>query len=517
MQPPPQNEARLIADLRDPRNLPGGVQEVELLTTHISLVFRAGQSVFKVKRERQLEFLDYGTVAARQRCCEAELRLNRRLAPDVYLAVLPVRHDEQGHSLNREGTVVDWAVHMRRLPDDRSALALLRAQQLEHRHLDALAARLAQFYRGLNSLPSAIVGLALSLTENFRQTAPFAALLGRSAEMRQVEASQRAWFRDNLDRLEARRARDGHGDLRLEHVYFLDREPTVIDCVEFQDRLRIADPALDVAFLVMDLCRHERRDLAEYFLGRFALESDDYGLYPLIDGYASYRALVRAKVAGLLAADPTTPGDAVTRKREEAGALLHLSAALLQPAPAEPGVMAVGGLIGAGKTTLAEALARRTSAVPISADATRKSMAGLRHEEPAAPAHYGTEFTDRVHNEVLQRAELALQSGRSVILDTTFRSARLRHAARALAERFRARFVLAECQAPEAVLRERLRQRAGAVSDAQEELLPRVMAEYEPVRELGADQHVRVDTTQPLAASVTAVLQALREPQPQPR
>jgi predicted kinase len=258
----------------------------------------------------------------------------------------------------------------------------------------------------------------------------------------------------------------------------------------------------------MDLYRNGRADLAEWFLARFAYECDDYDGFALFDGYASYRALVRAKVAAMLAADPSTKAMVVERKRSEARATLTLAQQLLAVRRPAPVAWAVGGLIGAGKTTVAEALARRTGAVPVSADATRKSLAGLRHEQHALAEHYTDEFTGRVQTEVLRRAESVLRSGRGVILDSTFRSARLRHAALALASRCHARFHLVECTAPAEVLRQRLRERTRSVSDAREDLLERCVAEYEPVRELLPEQHLVVDTTRPLDRLVDEILRA---------
>ena len=288
------------------------------------------------------------------------------------------------------------------------------------------------------------------------------------------------------------------------------RDPIVIDCVEFNERLRCGDAAADVAFLAMELTARARVDLAELFLAAFALESDDYDLYGVVDFYASYRAWVRGKVAAFLAADSSTPPEKAVRKAEEARTLFTLARSYAEARPGAQPVVAVGGVIGSGKSTLAEALGRATGAPVISADRIRKALAGIRATERAPDSAYSAAFSARTFDEVFRRAAVVLGSGRGVVLDATFRARDLRLRARDLARRHGRRFLFAETVCDEATLRQRLRRRAAgpSVSDAGEALLERVRAEFEPVTELGAGEHVRVDTTGPPEAAVRTVLTA---------
>lgn len=482
----------LVRDLLRPENLPGPDAPVELKSTHASAVFLKGDAVFKVKRARDYGFFDYTTREARRYFCNEEVRLNRRAAPDVYLGVVPVYRDERGHSLTRPGEIVDYAVWMRRLPDAWSARA--RVDTLDHDDLDAIARRVAEFYRHAEKRPDTPETLRINVRENFAGVEPFVGRFVDRALFEETRDAQWAWLEARDPRLAARTSRDGHGDLRLEHVYLTPGGVLLIDCVEFLPRFRIADPALDVAFLAMDLMRLGRADQAQYFLGRFAYESDDYDFFPLIDGYLSYRAWVRAKVACLVAADPSVDADTAARKAREADLFFRMARYVMRPRTAAA-LYGVGGVIGSGKTTFAASLSRRTGAVPVSADATRKYLAGRSHEEVGPPGIYLPSFTARVHDEILRRADEVLASGRPVAIDTTFGSRRLRVRARALAHLHRAPFVLYECTAPEATIRERLRSRAEGVSDARAGLYERLVAEFEPVVELEAEEHVVVDTS----------------------
>jgi hypothetical protein len=489
---------------------------VTQVTTHISWVFLTDREVWKLKRPVDYGFVDYTTLDRRRRFCEDEVRLNRRLAPDVYLGVVPVRLSPQGHGFGPDGDIVDYAVRMRRLPDEGSADALVRRGALTPEHLTRLAARLARFFADAPPAPKAgaIEVIRDNVTENFAQAEPF---VGRFVSRETFDAV-RGWQFGILEREPGRfrarvargRIRDGHGDLRLEHVYFED-DPIVIDCVEFNARLRSGDAAADVAFLAMELTARSRIDLAELFLADFALASDDHDLYGVVDFYAGYRAWVRGKVAAFLAADPSTLQEKAVRKAEEARTLFALARSYTETQTGAPPVVAVGGLIGSGKSTLAEALGRATGAPVISSDRTRKALAEVRATERAPDSAYAAAFSARTFDELFRRAAVVLGSGRGVVLDATFRERELRLRAKDLARRHGRRFLFAETVCDEATLRERLRRRAAgpSVSDAGEALLERVRAEFEPVTELGTGEHVRVDTSGTPETAVRTLLTAL--------
>jgi aminoglycoside phosphotransferase family enzyme/predicted kinase len=464
---------------------------VELRATHASWVYLGRDDVWKLKRPVDLGFLDFRTVESRRRCCEEEVRLNRRLAANVYLGVEPVQRGAHGLTIGGAGPVVDWAVHMRRLEDDASAAALLASGRLDDEHLARLARRLATFHAAMPETPAAgdVAAVRANVEENFAQTRRFVGDLLERATFEGARAFQMGWLAAHGERLRGRvaerRVREGHGDLRLEHVYFLsdepDAAPVVIDCLEFSERLRSGDVAADAAFLAMELDAAGRRDLADGFLARFAEVSDDFGMYGVIDFYLSYRAWVRGKVAALVAEDPAAPPATRAAKRREAQERFALALTYAHRAAANPFAVAVAGLPGSGKSTVAAALGRALAMPVVSSDLTRKTVAGLAPNERGPAGMYSDASRDRTYGEVLGRAARVLEAGRGVILDATFSKRAWRARAAALARQLGAKFVLVERNEEAAVRRERLARRRGqpSVSDATDVELDQIASRYE--------------------------------------
>jgi uncharacterized protein len=304
--------------------------------------------------------------------------------------------------------------------------------------------------------------------------------------------------------------RDGHGDLRLEHVYFPDEQPEgplVIDPIEFSRRLRCADVALDAAFLAMDLDAHHRPDLSAWFLSAFARASGDYDLYPLIDLYLSYRAWVRAKVACFVAADTRTAPAKAQRKAREAAAFMGLAASYLRPADPPAPVIVVSGVIGSGKSTLAAALGLGLALPVVSSDTIRKQLAGIDPTAPGDARLYTDEHTRRTYDELFRRALAVIDSGRGVILDAVFPTTPARASALALATQWGRPFRLVELDCDDETLRARLgRRRDGASeSDARADLLPSFRRRYQPPDEIPATQRLLLDGAIPVAELVLRV------------
>lgn len=500
------------------------------IETHISRVFLRGDEVFKLKRPVELGFLDFTTLERREEACHAEVALNRRLAPDVYLGVSALVRE--GDVLAFRDTervdrkeVIDWAVHMRRLSDDTRADVLLAAGRFERGDVERVACMLAQFHTSARGdAETAAFGepnvIEANVEENFAQTEASVADYLRPEECERLRAYQRRFLRERRELFEARardgHVRDGHGDLRLEHLY-RTREGAylAIDCIEFNDRFRYGDVCSDLAFLAMDLSHHGRADLAELLIAAYARERGDYGLYALLDFYQSYRAVVRAKIASMLAEDRDV-GDA-TRARASGEARRYYMLALAAAArPATPVRLVVTfGLIASGKSTLADALGDKLAAPVLSADETRKRLLGLT---PTTPRHdrafggaYTPEVSARVYGLLFERAEQVLCAGRSVVLDATFRARAQRQRARELAARLGVEIVFVECRCPRerAIERLRAREREPHVSDGREEIFDAVAASFESVADLPSAQHVIIDTTRPPAEGLALALASL--------
>jgi aminoglycoside phosphotransferase family enzyme/predicted kinase len=515
-EPPP----RMIRDLLRPEAWGAApAVPVELRTTHASWVFLVGDDVWKVKRPVDFGFLDFRSIENRRHFCQEEVRLNRRLAAGVYLGVEPVRAGADGCGIGGGGDVVDWAVHMRRLPEDASAAAMLGRGALGADDLTALANTLARFVADVPATPAAGAPAFLrrNVDENFAQMEPYAGDIVDPATFDEVCRFQLGALADHHDRFLARadegRIRDGHGDLRLEHVYFLPPPDGIvaIDCIEFNDRIRCGDVAGEAAFFAMELEAARRPDLAAGFLARFAEASDDFGLYGVLDFYLSYRAWVRGKVAAFVASDPAADHGVRARKREEARRAFALARSFSGRPLDVPFVIAVGGMIGSGKSTLASALGRALAVPVVSSDQTRKAMAGIAATARGDAELYTPGAVARTYREILRRAELVAASGRGVILDATFLARRWRLAAAELARAAGGSFVHIEARAEAAVLSARLaaRRTAPSVSDATDAELDTIAAASEPIEPDEPGQHLAVDTSGDPAHALAGALAAL--------
>lgn len=303
----------LLAALADPACYPDHPARVELRQTHVSAVFLTDRFAYKVKKPVALGFLDFSTLDRRRSACAAEVRLNRRLAPAVYLGVVPICATPAGPRVEGDGEAIEWAVKMDRLPDAATLRHRLTEGSVDHSLLEALAERIAAFHaRAERGEHVSRFGRFEVVAANAREA--LAGLHGPAGV--RLRALTEAALADLRPLIAARAARhvpcDTHGDLRLDHVYhFPDRRPpadvVILDCVEFSDRFRFADPVADVAFLVMDLRFHGRDDLADAFADAYVRASGDEEGRGLLPFYTAYRAAVRAKVDRLTAKDPEVP------------------------------------------------------------------------------------------------------------------------------------------------------------------------------------------------------------------
>jgi aminoglycoside phosphotransferase family enzyme/predicted kinase len=501
----------VVEALSDPAAYPDPVERVELIETHISWVFLAGQWVYKVKKPVDLGFLDFTTLERRRFFCEEEVRLNQRLTRDVYLGVVELTGADRLR-IGGPGPVREVAVKMRRLPDDRMLDRLVRDDRAEPALLEEIGRVVARFHAAAptGGEIDAVGGLdtvRANWNENFEQTAGF----GPDVLPDEWRRGLRAWVDAFLEReaerfaqrVAAGRSRDCHGDLQAQHVCCTD-PIQIFDCIEFNHRFRYGDVAGEIAFLAMDLTRLGRSDLALRFINAYLEESGDYEAVPLLDFYSAYRAFVRGKVLGFMVA---THPDAAPKARERF-ALAHR---YTERRPA-PRLLITTGVVGSGKSTIARAVAAQLGAVVVRTDAVRKRLAGLAPTERQTVGFgeglYTPEMSRRTYTECLRLAGEVLAAGWSVVVDGTFSSAAEREEARALASRLGVRYAALWCDAPDAVLADRLRRRAadpGEISDAGPDLLGPHRARYDaPERE---PDTIRVDTT---AGPDAAVGEALR-------
>jgi aminoglycoside phosphotransferase family enzyme/predicted kinase len=498
---------------------------LELIETHISWVFLGREKVWKVKKPVNLGFLDFSTLDKRRAACDAEVQLNSRLAPGVYRGVVPVTRDSRGkHRLGGEGEPVDWAVEMVRLPDARRADRMLRDGRLTSADVDRLADLVARFHERMDTNDHvAAFGspamISTNIRENFDQASSTLWEHLGAAEIAEIEAKQTRFVEEHQRLLVARmwsgRVRDGHGDLRFEHVYFTGEEPVIIDCIEFNERFRYADLACDLAFLTMDAASLGRVDVAERLLAAYARASGDYDIYRLIDFYEGYRAFVRGKVSSMLAADAGAEDATRARAAREARRHYLLALSAGRRPLLDPVVVAVGGVIASGKSTVADRLGEVMPAPVVDSDRTRKSLLGVTPtthlREGAWSGAYAPSVTSDVYEEMFRRARAVLASGRPVILDASFRTRALRSAARTLAVEHNVPFFFVETRVDAERCRERLRrrERMTTVSDGRLEIFDAFVARWEPVTELPPEEHLVLDTSLPVDANLVRLAETL--------
>ncbi|MDA0703228.1 MAG: AAA family ATPase [Proteobacteria bacterium] len=467
-----EDQSALIEWLEQPETH-GVAGPVTRIDTHAAVVFLAGDRAYKLKRPIRLSYLDYSSIEQRHAGCLTELRVNRRAAPSLYLDVVPVTAEDGGFALGGEGEPIDWLVVMRRFPQENLFSNLADTGALYRSLTIRLADRIADYhdsapirpeYGGRDGLSFVIESNDVSMRENS------GGLLPRKEAAALSDAS-RAALGDLGPLLEARRAagrvRRCHGDLHLANLCLLNGRPTLFDAIEFSERIGSIDLLYDLAFLVMDMEHRGLRPLANLVLGRYlAMTEDHYGL-PALPLFLSVRAAVRCHVSALAAARQSGP-EKRERKAAEALAYLALARHCLETRPAT--LIAVGGLSGTGKTTLARSLAPRYGAVPgalhLRSDEIRKRLLGAKPETRLPADAYRPDVTQRVYRHIEGQAAIALAAGRTVVADAVYAAPAERLALEAVAKRAKVPFAGLWLEAPQRIAAERIEVRKSDASDA---------------------------------------------------
>lgn len=523
----------LIAALRDPVPLvsyPHAVQRMDMLETHISWVMLTGRYAYKIKKPVNLGFLDFSTLEARHHYCEEELRLNRRLAPSLYLAVVtitgsadcPCIHDE-GVAIADSDVAMEYAVKMREFPQSDLASALLAQDRLTGAHIDALAACIAAFHADTgvaahgcpHGTPEMVIA---SARDNF---AVLGNLLPDAADQARL-AALLAWTEQEYEArhtlIEGRQAqgwvRECHGDLHLGNIVMLDGKLTPFDCIEFNPALRWIDVMSEVAFLLMDLLDRDRADFASRFLNAYLTTSGDHAGLGVLRFYRVYRAMVRAKVHALRAAQDGIVD--TERVRLTCASRRYVNLAQRCADDAHSAVILMHGVSGSGKSVIAQALAEQIGAIHLRSDVERKRLNGIaplaRSDSMPATGIYTTDATRATYTRLLDLSRLAITAGYAVVVDGAFLQRWQRDLFRRQAQTRGLPLFIVAVTAPEATLRERITARLDAGNDASEADLAVLTQQLEKCDVLGGDESpvVWIDTAHDEAkANVLKVVAAL--------
>ena len=448
----------------------------ELIETHISWVLLTGDLAYKIKKPVALPFVDYSTVEARRHFCEEEVRLNRRLAPGLYLGVAQVTGSHGAPEIDGAGSVIDYAVRMRRFPAGALFSEQLAAGRLHSGDVDSLGALLADFHTRANPTANGFASCKR------RRTVALAALEGAAGLTgAQEHAALQAWLETKAAslapawarRLDAGFVRQCHGDLHLDNVLTFEGRVAAFDCIEFDPALRWIDVIDDIAFPVMDFAARGRADFAFRLLNTWLDHTGDHAGLPLLRFSAVYRALVRAQVARLR-------GD-VARVTAR-----YMDSALAWTLAPSRRLVITHGLPGSGKTFESQRLLEREGAIRIRSDVERKRLFGLGMRDDSRAKGldiYTADATERTYERLLELARIALRAGYPVVLDAAFLRRSERDAARELAREFKVPFAILACEAPPDVLRARLSARRHDASEADARVLDQLRASVEPLGE----------------------------------
>ncbi|CAI8834921.1 AAA family ATPase [Methylococcus capsulatus] len=471
---------------------PHPVSGIRLIETHISWVFLTGTYAYKIKKPVDFGFVDFSTLARRRQCCEEEIRLNRRLAPELYLGVCPITGSPQTPRIDGEGPPFEYAVKMRQFAEGSLLTDRAAADTLTPTHIDALARLIAEFHRSIPrsgeaeeyGSPPLIRNATLDNFAHIETVLP--PDLGDSglATLKAFAERDHAALEDMfLARKREGYVRECHGDLHLANIALIGDKPVPFDAIEFNPALRWIDVISELAFLAMDLEARGLCRLATRLVNGYLAVTGDYGGMALWHYYLRYRAMVRAKIAAL--SWSSAPED-VNRAEHLAGFRRYVDYALSVSSGRRPRLILMHGVSGSGKSHVAMQLAERERAIVIRSDVERKRLASQLQTDPVR--RYLPAFTRATYAKLLELATPALRAGLSVILDATFLERRYRDDARKLAGRTGAGFVIVAMDAPETLLRQRILARRKEGTDPSDADLRVLDKQLRSRRPLGEDE-----------------------------
>ncbi|MFQ5954518.1 MAG: AAA family ATPase [Kiloniellales bacterium] len=514
-----EDQSEAAAFLSDPAT--HGGSPVDRIDTHGAMVFLAGDRAYKLKRAVAFPYMDFSTLERRHAACRAEVRLNRRTAPEFYLGVLPiVRGPKGGLRFGRlddhRADAVDWVVVMRRFEQSSILDRVARDGELTPQLMRELARVIAAFHQAAEPHRDAAAARQIRavVAENFAELAQDPVLFqpGRLRRLRRLTetALNRVWS-TLCDRERTGFVRRCHGDLHLRNVCLIDGRPTLFDAIEFNDAFAVIDVLYDLAFLVMDLDHRGLDALANTLVNEYLGVRHDYAGLKALPLFLSMRAAVRAKVAVSIAAVQTDPSAALEWRRE---ARRFFDRAVAYVDVSAPRLVAIGGLSGTGKSALAHALAPRFRPVPgaviLRSDVIRKELAGVKETTRLAADNYRPPMNRRVYREITRRAGRALDAGYPAIADAVYARPKQREAIERLARDRGLRFDGLWLRADPATLIARVDERGEDASDATGDVVCRQL-DYD----LGRVTWTRIDAGKSLARVATAAWECLGQPAPQ--
>lgn len=498
----PEQLEQLITALQDPACFDHSVGQFETIETHISIVLLTGDYAYKFKKPVDLGFVDFTSLDRRRHFCEEEIRLNSRLAPELYLEVVAIGGDINSPRLGVE-PVMEYCVKMRQFPHTAELEQALADGKVSQEDFARLARSVANFHESAAVADSeSIYGSAgrvrQQCLDNFEDLKTGLTDVRLKRGLRDLQTWTESQLARNEELINQRhangRVRECHGDMHLTNMIWLDERIQVFDCIEFNDELRWIDVMNEIAFLLMDLDMRKRIDLAHVFLNAYLETSGDYEGILLLPLFRSYRSLVRAKIACLRMGQEKGQDD---KLRERVRAHIELARQYAGSERATP-LIVTRGLSGSGKTTLTEQLIPLSGAVRVRSDVERKRLVGMTAAESShsgiGQGIYDPAHTEQTYERLADCARSIIQSGLPAIVDATFLQQAQRSRFRNLAQSLNVPFCILDCQASEQTLRERISERSGDASEADLKVLERQLSVAEALSDQESADVVILDT-----------------------
>ena len=485
----------ILKSLMQPAAYPVPTGMVELVQTHVSWIFLTETHAFKLKKPVNFGFLDFSTVDLRRFYCNEELRLNRRLCPDIYEAVVELRESPPGAAFHGSGAIIDYAVMMKRLPAEHMLDRLVECGEATFSDMRNMADVIGKFHAEAISTPyisdfGSLESILFNWRENFGQLIPFGTTTLPAADREAINSWVMAFAETNRDLFNRRVTqgfiRECDGDLHLENICLVDGKLYIFDCIEFNERFRYCDTAADIAFLLMDLDFRNRRDLSDVVKSSYRMSSGDSELSELIDFYKVYRAVVRGKVESFRLNDSGISPEDHESARRRAIRYFRLARGYIERLGLRPTLFITCGTMGCGKSTLAEQLAFELGIKIYSSDFIRKEIAGVPLEAALQEFYgqglYSESISENTYGELERLAECELAAGNSVIVDASFRNAAKRAQFDGLAVRRHTGFVILLVSCDDGEQKNRLAERSAgghSVSDGRIDLLDLQKADFD--------------------------------------
>lgn len=505
-------QKKLFETLKNPSFYGPNVKSVNILQTHISFIALTGKYAYKIKKPVDFGFLDFSTIDKRKFFCDEEIRLNRRLCPEIYLEVLTITKKNNEIELNGEGTVVDYALKMKEFPQDKIMTSLLKKGEIKEDTIKQICTIMINFYNSQkrsNEIDNYGKAEAIkkNIEENFEQTKSVVDITISKEDYRFIQDVSNA-FIDNKNDVFQKRIKQGfihdcHGDLHSGNIVVTDKI-YIFDCIEFNKRFRYCDVASDLGFLAMDLDYLNFPFLSSYLINNYVDKSNDTGIFDVLNFYKSYRAYVRGKVNGFRLSDPTIDQKEKKETIETAKKYFNLSYYYtslfsLDLNTKKPLIFMVSGLTGTGKSTLALKLAVDYHAQQINTDIVRKELEGIdkyeKHHDKIDTGLYAPEKIDFTYEKVIEKAVNHLKKSENVVLDATFQKKKYRDMVKNITEENKAFLIPIRCNCPDNVVKKWLEERLKkkSVSDGRWEIYQNQKKTFEPFDT--NEDHLDIDTS----------------------